>query len=172
MEAKKNKRGIINIVDILIIVVLIAGIAFLAIMYNRVKNPTTAAVDQGEAVDIYFDVQLSAVREEVCSLLKEGDSIRFDARTNEYGEIYELSEPQLAEVVYSNAVEGVFEQATFSDLYDILITIKATGYENEDKITAGSLKLTVGSSVYLKTADLACSGYIFDVRTEKRGSAE
>lgn len=173
MEAKKSKRGMINIIDIIIVVLLIVGIVFLAMQYNKVKNPTTAAYsDKGEAVDVYFDVQLSAVREEVYPLLEEGAQIRFDVKTNEYGEIYKISEPKLAEVTYSNAIEGKYEKATFPDKYDITITIKAEGYENDDKITAGNFKVTVGSSLYLKTADFAGSGYVYDVRTEKRGSAE
>lgn len=154
-------KGKFNIIDILVIVLIIAVIAGLAVRYG---SRITSAVKSDEEFE--YVVRVQSVRMYTIDALKETkdtESKLSDKKgTVDLGKITNVEyEPA---TVISEKADGTIVDAPQEDRYTAYVTIRTRGKESDNSyITADSNELSVGRSTEIYSKYVHTSGLIMEV---------
>jgi hypothetical protein len=157
---KKGKLfGLINLFDLFVILVIIAGIAFIGTRLNF--NETEVSVNEVE-LDVTFLIE--DIRFETIDALTMGDQM-YEYDTNLYfGEIVDFSYEN--HPVYIETDSGELIKRDNPDRYDVYVKIHATAVEGPFNLSIATKRVVVGRHLTLLGRHSAVDGVIVKLDEE------
>lgn len=152
-----GKISVIDILAVLIIVVLIAGIA------SRFSGKSNVVVSSGEKIKCTFLVK--NVREYTADALKQGGPV-YDKTSKEYiGEIVDVKQTEGKFKV--NMADGSFKDAVPQEKYNVYVTVEFSGKSGSNGFyTAANKFLGAGTSTNIITKYAECGASVYLIEAE------
>lgn len=153
----KGKFNIIDLLAIVLVVVVIAGI-----VWRFGSSVTTAVQSDGEFI---YTVRVEGVRECTIKALESKGKITDKNSTMDLGEILDVRvEPATSKV---QRVDGTTVKGELPERYTAAVTIKTYGKESDNSyITADSNELSVGRTTEIFSKYVHTSGKIMSVEKQ------
>ena len=157
MDKNGNIKGKFNIIDLLVILLLIAVIAGIAVRYG---SSVTTAVQSDEEFE--YVVKVESVRDFTIDALEKKGKVTDKNSTLDLGEITDVSvEPT---EYRSRTADGRIVFAEQPERYTAYVTIRTRGKESDNSyITADSNELSVGRTTEIFSKYVHTSGTIMSV---------
>ncbi len=150
----KGKFNIIDILAIMLVVVVIAGIVW------RFGSQVTTAVQSDS--EFIYTVRVEGVRDYTIKALEKGGKITDKNSTMDLGEIVSVKTAP-AEITTERA-DGTVVKSEMPDRYTAMVTIKTFGKESDNSyIAADSNELSVGRYTEIFSKYVHTSGKIMSV---------
>ncbi len=167
MKEKTNKKvfGILNGLDILILVIIVAVAGF---GVYWLKSGGTEHASMGEQTPYAYVVEGRQVLEEIANFPKEGGKV-FDSSTSEYlGTIRSFRTEPFTEITFNRATNK-YEKVPAPGYANIYLEIEGnTQVNDEDVIIEGNV-VKVGDEQTVKGKGFAFRGYIVEVKEIEEG---
>ncbi len=157
IDEKGRLFGRVNVIDIAIILIIIT-VGFVAAKFifpDANKEVVTRKIE--------YDVELLHNTRELAEMIKIGDEIRDSVKGEYLGKIIK-TEIRPTTMITANTDEGRFIKAELPNLYDVIITLEASGKETENSIIAEGQEIKVGKRMYVKGKGYAGAGYILGIK--------
>lgn len=157
MDKNGNIKGKFNVIDILVIVLLVVVVAGIAVRYG---SSVTTAVKSSEEFE--YVVKVESVRDFTIDALEKKGKVTDKNSTLDLGEIVDVKvEPTEYQ---STTADGRIIFAQQPDRYTAYVTIKTQGKESDNSyITADSNELSVGRTTEIFSKYVHTSGMIMSV---------
>lgn len=153
----KDKKIRFNIVDVVILLVIVAVVAFVGIKFFG-KSDNVAAGPKTYIVSFYCEEVPSFAAE----IVKVGDSVEDETKKVPLGTITAVNVGDA--VVYSSDAEGKIVKSDKEGYKSILITSEVSATEFEHGIIADSIKYAVGHSVTLYAGNAKMVGKVSEIK--------
>ncbi len=140
MNQKKVK---FNIVDIIVILILLAGVAFVAVRMFGGQEPAAAADPTGSTYHVTFHTE--CVREDVANTLVLGSKAENASRNMDLGKLIDFSIDE--SIVYGTDSKGNVVQSTKPGYVSVTLTCELTGLDQSTGLQVGQFMLNVGHSM-------------------------
>lgn len=149
MEQKNNRKHKFNIVDLLVLVVLVAGIAFVGmrVMGSDVLKEETAPAHTYELT--YTDY---AVLEEVAAQLREGATVANEKGTQVYGTVVSVEVGQSR--VYGTDANGNTVASEKEGYCSVTVTVRVQAGDTGYGIKIGDDLLGAGHSAVIRVGNV------------------
>lgn len=161
MKERHSRKlfGVLNALDILIILVLVCAAAF-GVYWTKGRQSTQTAA---ETKTYTYVVEGKAVLEETAEFPVVGQNV-YNSSTSEYlGTVAEVwSEPNTE--TNFNRVTNTYEKVPVPGYCDIYVAITGNGTETDQDITVEGTVVKVGRELNVKGKGYAFKGYIVEVR--------
>ncbi|MCC8159720.1 MAG: DUF4330 domain-containing protein [Oscillospiraceae bacterium] len=159
MDKNGKIAGKVSIIDILVILLIVVVIAGIAVRYG--SSITTSAV-KSEA-EFEYVLKVDNVRSYTVTALEKIGKITDKKSETELGEIVDVEVEDATQL--STTVEGELINAELPGRYTCYVTIRAAGKESEDNyVLDDSTELSVGRNVDLYSKYVKTSGDITSVK--------
>ncbi|MCD8180769.1 MAG: DUF4330 domain-containing protein [Firmicutes bacterium] len=159
MDKNGKIAGKVSIIDILVILLIVVVIAGIAVRYG--SSITTSAV-KSEA-EFEYVLKVENVRSYTVSALEKMGKITDKKSETELGEIIDVEVEDATQL--STTVEGELIDAALPGRYTCYVTVRATGKESSDNyILDDSTELSVGRNIDLYSKYVKTSGDIISVK--------
>lgn len=157
MDKNGNIKGKFNVIDILVIVLLVVVVAGIAVRYG---SSVTTAVKSSEEFE--YVVKVESVRDFTIDALEKKGKVTDKNSTLDLGEIVDV---QVEPTEYqSTTADGRIIFAQQPDRYTAYVTIRTQGKESDNSyITADSNELSVGRTTEIFSKYVHTSGMIMSV---------
>ncbi len=157
MDKNGNIKGKFNVIDILVIVLLVVVVAGIAVRYG---SSVTTAVKSSEEFE--YVVKVESVRDFTIDALEKKGKVTDKNSTLDLGEIVDVKvEPTEYQ---STTADGRIIFAQQPDRYTAYVTIRTQGKESDNSyITADSNELSVGRTTEIFSKYVHTSGMIMSV---------
>ncbi len=149
--------GLINIIDLLLVVIIAAGI--FAVAQHRLVWGEQARVHERQPIEVVFVVE--AVREPTLRVIHPGNEV-VDSRTNTYLGTVTHVEAEPATIVYHEN-DGRIHETTSPSRVDIWVTVRGPAAVSSNLIQLGQTEIRIGVQVPLKTNIYAVSSRVMYV---------
>ncbi len=152
----------INVVDILITLIIIVGLAFGALMLINAFDVNAASDD---IRTIEYTVQFKRVRDEFKGFVKTGD-IAVDAqKRHNLGEVIGVEEPNYTVELY-HVENDTRISVDYPDFIDMEVTISAKAYQKDGMwyLKDSGKEMGIGTPLYLHFPYFCSSGYVSDMK--------
>ena len=161
MENNKKRKGI-SFLDILLIIMLL-GVAALAFMYFK-----SGGFKKGDKIVITYVVEFQKQKKGYGNFVTEGNDVKDSIKGYRLGTIINVETKPSTEYGFSeNNVEFVKTESPFEE--DILVTVKADGYQTGDSVSTGDVDLRIGKEMFLEGKGFVLArGYIIAINTEEK----
>lgn len=144
VDEKGKLFGLINLIDLLLIVVVVAGIAFAAVKFSD-----SSAITTGQTVSMSFYTE--EVSDFVAEKIKVGDALMDADRNVALGTVTDVKiEPGIS---WSTNSDGEPVKASREGFVSITITGEMIGEAFENGVIIGATKYGVGHSMTLRAGD-------------------
>lgn len=143
-------------VDVIIILVVLAALAFAAMKGIPMLKSGT------EETDAECTVLISNVEKELGEAMQVGDTVTMSLTEKDGGVIKDV-QIKPAELSAYNSISGEYITQTIADKYDIYVTIGVKAKESDTAITVGSTIIKVGSETPVRGKGYAATGYTIDI---------
>lgn len=154
---EKTKKFKFNIIDILLLLVVVAAVAVLGILFFS-GNTATDLLSGNNPQEIYWEVELSKVREEFMDNIKEGDSVVDAVKLYSIGEVVSVSSvPTILNE--TNLQTGLIVSSVYPEHVNITVKVKANATQTETGYSIGGYEIAVGKQVSLRVPNYTGSGY-------------
>lgn len=140
MNQKKVK---FNIVDIIVILVLLAGVAFLGVRMFGGQETATADPAAGSTYQVTFYAE--CVREDVASTLVQGSKSENASRNMDLGRLVDFTIGE--SVVYATDSKGNVVQTTKPGHVSVTLVCELNGVDQGTGLQVGQFMLNVGHSM-------------------------
>jgi|LSQX01.3.fsa_nt_gb hypothetical protein len=157
IDNKGKLFGLINIVDLCILLIILLAVGFVGI------KAVSGSKERKATTRIEYDVELRRNTKEFSFMINEGDIIRDSINGDYLGKVLKKELKPSIEMT-ENSVEGKFVESEMPDLYDVIITIEANGRITESEIIAEDREIKIGRLMYVKGKGYAGGGYILAIR--------
>ena len=141
IDNKGRVFGLINIIDLLVILLIVAVIGRFALMQN--KQSAGAVTRNIEVV-----VHVKEVRDATCNVVKVGDIVRETKTNGVLGKVTNVEIVPSETLVKLPMGVVVYPNPVYKDMY---ITIQGQGSAGENAIVLGSNEIRIGTTLQLKT---------------------
>ena len=139
-----QKKAKFNIVDILVILVLIAGAVFLGIrMFGGEEPAVTADPSVGDTYRVTFNAE--CVRGDVASTLVKGSKAENASRNMDLGYLVDFTIEDA--IAYGTDAEGHVVQGTKPGYVSVTLVCELTGIDQSTGLQVGQFMLNVGHSM-------------------------
>ncbi|NLY84885.1 MAG: DUF4330 domain-containing protein [Tissierellia bacterium] len=146
----------IGIIDILIVIVLVAGIFFLI-------NPYRSKVDEGKStIPIVYTFETVEVGEEFVKQLEIGKDVYNSSKNYYLGKIKDFRVKPYKEE-FEDREKGVILLVPYPDRYNVEIDIEANAIIENDVIKVDREEIRVGTYLPIKGKSFASFGYIIGI---------
>lgn len=153
----KGKFNIIDILAIVLVLVVIAGIVW------RFGSSVTTAVQSDS--EFTYVVKVEGVRDYTIKALEKGGHVTDKNSTMDLGEIVDVS--VMPATTVSETADGNVISTELPDRYSALVTIKTYGKESDNSyIAADSNELSVGRTTNIFSKYVHTSGIIMSVEKQ------
>ncbi len=153
---KKNKIGIL---DFIIILMIIAAVAF-AVNYFKTSSQTA-----GKIPTVTYQVEIKSVPLDYVDYFKNsnGETVKDSVKGGYMGKIVDVQVLNNTEI-RENTIDDEFVKSEFKDKSDIIITLegKPTVFDDKD-IKFATQEIKIGETVYLKSKNFVGYGYITQI---------
>lgn len=158
MNKDGNIKGKFNIIDLLVIILIIAVIAGIAVRFG---SKITTAVKSDEEFE--YIVKIESVRQFTVDALEKKGKISDKKATMDLGEIIDVQKEPAA--FLSETADGRMVYAKQPDRYTVYVTIRTHGKESDNSyITADSEELSVGRNTDIYSKYVHTTGSIMSVK--------
>lgn len=144
-----------NAVDALIIVLILAVIAAGAFIFTRsVRNNNSGSFD------IEYVIELRTVRDELANNIQIGTKVVDSAKKYQLGEVIAVSVSP-AKFTGTDLINGELVYYDYPEHSDVSLTVKTTATLDSDGmyIVDNGYRLSVGTTIYVRTPDYVGTGY-------------
>lgn len=138
-----QKKAKFNIVDIIVILVLIAGIAFVGVRMFGGQEPAAADPATGDTYHVTFYAE--CVPEAVAGTLVSGSKSENASRNMDLGKLIDFTIGE--SVVYAPDSKGSMVQSTQPGYVSVTLTCELTGIEQPTGLQVGQYMLNVGHAM-------------------------
>ncbi|MCL2742129.1 MAG: DUF4330 domain-containing protein [Oscillospiraceae bacterium] len=157
VDGKGRLFGLINVIDLAVLLVAVGALAFVAFSF---LGSSTITITGGGMRDIEFTVRCRSVPEEIVGAIKEGDQlVSVTNYVNAYIKSFSAA-PGLTQVSDS---DGNVMLSEVPGRVELFITVRATVNESVPVIKLGSQELAVAKVFTFKTHFAEAQGYIQDI---------
>ena len=160
IDEKGKLAGIINLADLLIIIGLLAAIAFGFLYFN--------SSSEGEIADVVFTVEFAEVGPELAQMINYGDEIKDSVKGFYLGVVEEYSVEPATRLIY-NTQSDSFIHAPVPGKERVLIRIRGKGHKTDSNVYTEGQSIKVGQLMYIRGKGYASQGYVIDLFLEKGG---
>ena len=142
-----QKKAKFNIVDIIVILILIAGIAFVGVKMFGGEEPAASAnpTDPVGGAPYLVTFHAECVPEEVASTLVLGSKSENASRNMDLGKLIDFSIDE--SIIYTTDSKGNFIKTTKPDYVSVTLTCELTGVDQATGLQVGQFMLNVGHSM-------------------------
>ena len=153
MSKKKFK---INLIDILIILLIIAAVAF-GIYYIMTRGTSSSATSEATKT-IRYVVEFQNIDADFAGAIQEGDRVQYDVKKVDFGTVVGVQESpfQVMTFDYENEVEDV---SLVEGKIGIMVTIEVDVSETDRAFTANGSEIRVGQAYSLNFPNFFGTGY-------------
>ncbi len=156
----KEKKWRFNVIDVLFLLVVLAGIGFLAL---RLLGPSDASVQQGDPDD-YYVVTYSgdAVANYVLDHVRLNAPVSDNSATRDLGTVVDI---QLASSVYYQTDQtGQMVESSLDDFQSIRLMCLARGAANGFTLTVDGVSMNIGNSLVVRTEEAKMYLTVYDIQ--------
>lgn len=156
-----QKKAKFNIVDILVILVLIAGAVFLAVrMFGGEEPAIVTDPSVGNTYRVTFHAE--SVRADIAETLVQGSKAENASRNMDLGHLVEFSIDDA--IVYTTNSDGELVKTTKEDYVSVTLVCEVTGIDQSTGLQVGQFMLNVGhgmgvrcgfTEIYTTVVDIA-----------------
>lgn len=152
-----QKKAKFNIVDLIVIVVLIAGVAFVALrMFGGGESPVSD--DPASANTFHVTFYAESVPEEVAATLVQGSKAENASRNMDLGRLISFSTAE--SVYYGVNSDGVCVQSSQPGYVSVTMTFELTGVQQQTGLLVGQYMLNVGHSMGVRVGNTEINTYV------------
>ena len=139
-----QKKAKFNIVDIIVILILVAGIAFVGVrMFGGEEPAVEANAGAGSTYHVTFHAE--CVREDVANTLVLGSKSENASRNMDLGTLIDFSIDEA--IAYGTDSKGNVVQGTKPGYVSVSLTCELTGIDQSTGLQVGQFMLNVGHSM-------------------------
>ena len=139
-----QKKAKFNIVDIIVILILVAGIAFVGVrMFGGEEPAVEANAGAGSTYHVTFHAE--CVREDVANTLVLGSKSENASRNMDLGTLIDFSIDEA--IAYGTDAEGNVVQGTKPGYVSVTLVCELTGIDQSTGLQVGQFMLNVGHSM-------------------------
>ena len=139
-----QKKAKFNIVDIIVILILVAGIAFVGVrMFGGEEPAVEANAGAGSTYHVTFHAE--CVREDVANTLVLGSKSENTSRNMDLGTLIDFSIDEA--IAYGTDSKGNVVQGTKPGYVSVTLTCELTGIDQSTGLQVGQFMLNVGHSM-------------------------
>ena len=135
-----QKKAKFNIVDIIVILVLLAGVAFVAVRMFGGEEPAAIA-DPAAGSTYHVTFHAECVREDVANTLVLGSKAENASRNMDLGKLIDFSIDE--SIIYTTDSKGNFIKTTKPDYVSVTLTCELTGVDQATGLQVGQFMLNV-----------------------------
>lgn len=139
-----QKKAKFNIVDIIVILVLLAGVAFVAVRMFGGEEPAAIA-DPAAGSTYHVTFHAECVREDVANTLVLGSKAENASRNMDLGKLIDFSIDE--SIIYTTDSKGNFIKTTKPDYVSVTLTCERTGVDQATGLQVGQFMLNVGHNM-------------------------
>ena len=158
-----QKKAKFNIVDILVILVLIAGIVFVGVRMFGGEEPAVADPTTGNKYLITFTAD--AVHEDVAASLVQGSKAENASRNMDLGHLVEFSTGD--SVVYTTNSNGELIKTTKEGYVSVTLVCEVTGTDQSTGLQVGQFMLNVGHSMGVRCGFTEINACVMNIEPVK-----
>ena len=139
-----QKKAKFNIVDIIVILILVAGIAFVGVrMFGGEEPAVEATAGSGSTYHVTFHAE--CVREDVANTLVLGSKSENASRNMDLGTLIDFSIDEA--IAYGTDSKGNVVQGTKPGYVSVTLTCELTGIDQSTGLQVGQFMLNVGHAM-------------------------
>ena len=139
-----QKKAKFNIVDIIVILILVAGIAFVGVrMFGGEEPAVEATAGSGSTYHVTFHAE--CVREDVANTLVLGSKSENASRNMDLGTLIDFSIDEA--IAYGTDSNGHVVQGTKPGYVSVTLTCELTGIDQSTGLQVGQFMLNVGHAM-------------------------
>jgi hypothetical protein len=139
-----QKKAKFNIVDIIVILILVAGIAFVGVrMFGGEEPAVEANAGAGSTYHVTFHAE--CVREDVASTLVLGSKSENTSRNMDLGTLIDFTIDEA--IAYGTDSKGNVVQGTKPGYVSVTLTCELTGIDQSTGLQVGQFMLNVGHAM-------------------------
>ena len=139
-----QKKAKFNIVDIIVILILVAGIAFVGVrMFGGEEPAVEATAGSGSTYHVTFHAE--CVREDVANTLVLGSKSENASRNMDLGTLIDFSIDEA--IAYGTDSNGHVVQGTKPGYVSVTLTCELTGIDQSTGVQVGQFMLNVGHAM-------------------------
>ena len=157
LDKRGRLFGLINIIDLLLLLVIAAGV--LAVAQHRMGWGEQTRALERQPIEVVLVVE--AVREPTVNVIQVGDQV-VDSRTNTYLGTVTHVDVEPATIVYQGN-DGRFHETASPSRVDIWVTIQGSASVSSNLIQLGQTEIRIGVQVPLKTNIYAVTARVMHV---------
>ena len=157
MNQKKVK---FNIVDIIVILVLLAGIAFVAVKMFGGQEPAAAADPAGGAPYL-VTFRAECVPEEIAASLSVGSKSENASRNMDLGTLVDFTIDE--SVIYSFDSEGNCVKSTKPDYVSVTLVCRVTGTQEPTGLQVGQFMLNIGHDMGVRCGNTEINTTVWSI---------
>ena len=156
MNQKKVK---FNIVDILVILVLIAGVAFLGLRMFGGEEPAVTNPTEGSRYLVTFNCE--SIRTEVTDTLVKGSKAENASRNMDLGHLVDFTIDEA--VIYTTDSEGNVVKTTKEGYVSVTMVCEVTGIDQATGLQVGQFMLNVGHGMGVRCGFTEIYSYVMNI---------
>jgi len=158
IDSKGRLFGKISIVDILIIVVVLAGIGGLAYKFS-----TSGILRLNSGTDtIYISFYNEELMDYAAKSVKEGTIVIDPQKNTEFGKVKEIKIDKAKSITVNDA--GQYVETSKPGYSSILITVEGKGTYSESGVMFGTEKYYIGKTLEVRFGNTAIFSKIYDIK--------
>ena len=138
-----QKKAKFNIVDIIVILILVAGIAFVGVRMFGGEEPAAADPPAGSTYHVTFHAE--CVREDVANTLVLGSKAENASRNMDLGTLIDFTIGEA--IAYGTDSKGQVVQSTKPGYVSVSLTCELTGIDQSTGLQVGQFMLNVGHNM-------------------------
>ena len=138
-----QKKAKFNIVDIIVILILVAGIAFVGVRMFGGEEPAAADPTAGSTYHVTFHAE--CVREDVANTLVLGSKAENASRNMDLGTLIDFTIDEA--IAYGTDSKGQVVQGTKPGYVSVSLTCELTGIDQSTGLQVGQFMLNVGHNM-------------------------
>lgn len=135
-----QKKAKFNIVDIIVIIVLIAGIAFVGVRMFGGEDPVVESPSAGQSYRVTFHAE--SVRADVAATLVQGSKAENASRNMDLGQLVDFTIEDA--IVYTTNSKGELVKTTKEDYVSVTLVCELTGIDQSTGLQVGQYMLNNG----------------------------
>ena len=155
-----QKKAKFNIVDIIVILVLIAGVAFVGVKMFGGQEPA-AVSNPAEGAPYLVTFRADCVAEEIADTLTIGSKAENASRNMDLGTVVDVVIGD--SVVYGYDSEGVCVASSQPGYVSVTLVCRVTGFQNPTGLQVGQYALNVGHSMGVCAGNTEISTVVWNI---------
>lgn len=155
-----DRKARFTIIDLLIVIVLIGGLAFVGIKFMpKETKETTKAV---------YTVMLNGKDKEFSNAITVGDTVSISNKEKDTGVVTDVKSMP-AESIQLDSINGTYSKGEIQNKQDVYVTIESKVTATDSLIKAGNTPIKVGLSMPVRGKGYASMGFVVELETVEGG---